>query len=56
MTPASSYALQKVPAGKETVVILAIPEDAMTFLQEILKFLGAVALIMITGLLLLLAW
>jgi len=55
MSPASSHVLPKVPAGKETAVILDIPEDSMTFLLEILKFLGTVALIATTGLLLLLA-
>ncbi len=32
---------------------LAIPEDARTFCLEILKFLGTVALIMVSGLILL---
>jgi hypothetical protein len=34
---------------------LAIPEDGMTYLLEIMKFLGTVAMIAITGLILLLA-
>ena len=34
---------------------LAIPEDATTFLLEILKFLGTLALIMATALILLMA-
>jgi hypothetical protein len=34
---------------------LAAPEDAMTFLLEILKFLGTVALIMVTAVILLMA-
>ncbi len=34
---------------------LAIPEDATTFLLEILKFLGIVALIMVGALILLMA-
>ena len=55
MSPASSYALQNVPAGKETAAIIAIPEDAMIYFREILKFLGIVAMIATTGLLLMLA-
>jgi hypothetical protein len=55
VSQASSYALQKVPARKETAVILTIQEDSMIFLLEILKFLGTVAMIMVTGLLLLMA-
>ena len=34
---------------------LAAPEDAMTFLLEILKFLGTLALIMVTALIMLMA-
>ena len=34
---------------------LAIPEDAMTVLLEILKFLGTLALIMVTALIMLMA-
>ena len=34
---------------------LAIPEDAVTCLQEILKFLGTLALIMVTALIMLMA-
>lgn len=55
MSPASSYALSKVPTGEETAVILALPADSVTYLREILKFLGIVALIITTGVLLLLA-
>ena len=55
MSPASSFALPKVSAGEETAVILALPADSVTFLREILKFLGTVALIITTGVLLLLA-
>jgi hypothetical protein len=47
--------LQNVPAGKEAAIILATLEDSMTFLLEILKFLGTVAMIMVTGLILLMA-
>jgi hypothetical protein len=55
MSQASSYALPKVLAGEKTAVIPAIPEDALTYAREILKFLGTVAMIAVTGLLLLLA-
>ena len=36
-------------------MIVATLEDPMTFLLEIVKFLGTVALILVTGLLLLMA-
>jgi hypothetical protein len=55
MSPAISQALQKVPYGEETAVLPAIPEDSVIYLREILKFLGTVALIVTTGVLLLLA-
>jgi hypothetical protein len=55
MSPAISQVMEKIPAGEETAMMLAVPEDAMTYLREILKFLGTVALIVTTGLLLLLA-
>jgi len=40
---------------KQLSPALAIPEDAMTVLLEILKFLGTLALIMSTALILLMA-
>jgi len=55
MSQVFSQTLPKVPAGKETTVVIAIPEDALTYVREILKFLGTVGLIVVTGLLLLLA-
>jgi hypothetical protein len=46
----------KFPARmKQWRQALALPEDAMTYLLEITKFLGTGALIMITALLLLMA-
>ncbi len=54
MSPAISQALQKVPYGEETAAMPAIPEDSIIYLREILKFLGTVAMIVTTGLLLLL--
>ena len=38
---------------KQLSQALAIPEDATTYLLEILKFLGTLALIMVTALILL---
>jgi hypothetical protein len=55
MSPAISYVLEKAPAAEKTAVIPAIPEDVLTYLREILKFLGVVGLIAVTGVLLLLA-
>jgi len=55
MSQVCSQALPKVPTGEETAVILALPADSITYLREILKFLGTVALIITTGVLLLLA-
>jgi len=40
---------------KQLSSALAIPEDAMTVLLEILKFLGTLALIMVTALIMLMA-
>jgi hypothetical protein len=40
---------------KQLSPALAIPEDAMTYLLEILKFLGTLALIMVTALIMLMA-
>jgi len=40
---------------KQLSQALAIPEDAMTVLLEILKFLGTLALIMVTALIMLMA-
>ncbi len=40
---------------KQLSQALAIPEDAMTYLLEILKFLGTLALIMVTALIMLMA-
>jgi len=40
---------------KQLSQALAIPEDAMTYLLEILKFLGTLALIMATALIMLMA-
>ena len=40
---------------KQLSQALAIPEDAMTVLLEILKFLGTLALIMATALIMLMA-
>ncbi|MDD2903750.1 MAG: hypothetical protein PHU44_15095 [Syntrophales bacterium] len=55
MSQVFSQTMAKIPTGEETAVILAIPEDSIIFAREILKFLGTVALIAATGLLLLLA-
>ena len=55
MSQVFSQALSKIPTGEETAAILALPEDAGTYLLEITKFLAVVALIAATGLLLLLA-
>jgi hypothetical protein len=55
MSPAISQALEKVFCGEETAVMPAIPEDSIIYLREILKFLGTVALITVSGLLLMLA-
>ena len=54
MSQVCSQALPKIPPGEETAVIITLPEESMTYLREILKFLGTVALIATTGLLLLL--
>ena len=40
---------------KQLSQALAIPEDAMTYLLEIVKFLGTLALIMVTALIMLMA-
>ena len=40
---------------KQLSQALTLPEDAATFLLEILKFLGTLALIMVTALILLMA-
>ena len=40
---------------KQLSQALAIPEDAMTYLLEILKFLGTLALILVTALIMLMA-
>ena len=40
---------------KQLSPALAIPEDAMTYLLEILKFLGTLALIGVTALIMLMA-
>jgi hypothetical protein len=40
---------------KQLSQALAIPEDAMTVLLEILKFLGTLALIIVTALIMLMA-
>ena len=49
------HRLPACDAGKETAVIVAVLEEPMTFVLEIVKFLGTVALILVTGLLLLMA-
>jgi hypothetical protein len=40
---------------KQLSQALALPEDAMTFFLEVLKFLGTLALILVTALILLMA-
>jgi hypothetical protein len=53
---AKYHYLQTLPEIKAHLrQALAAPEDAMAFLLEILKFLGTLALIMVTALIMLMA-